>query len=157
MQTMMAAEAETSTPQDSMESPARSKGSFLEDDDALSAEEKKESPSPSAEDDTSVADDTSLPLVSSLEEDIDLENVDGAIISNAKSFDDTKEEEDDNGDNVAGVTTAKPCPRWAEVLSTPSNAAVFTPTADINSLKQNMHGWGKAGLIYNAYIFLIHY
>ena len=141
---MMAAEAETSTPQDSMESPARSKGSFLEDDDALSAEEKKESPSPSAEDDTSVADDTSLPLVSSLEEDIDLENVDGAIISNAKSFDDTKEEEDDNGDNVAGVTTAKPCPRWAEVLSTPSNAAVFTPTADINSLKQNMHGWGKA-------------
>jgi hypothetical protein len=157
MQTMMAAEAEL-TPQDSMSC----KGSFLEDDDALSAEEKKESPSPSAEDDTSVADDTSLPLVgiatsSSLEEDIDLENVDGAIISNAKSFDDTKEEEDDNGDNVAGVTTAKPCPRWAEVLSTPSNAAVFTPTADINSLKQNMHGWGKAGLIYNAYIFLIHY
>src|SRR5210317_485829 len=119
---MMAVEAETLTPQDSMESPARSKGSFLEDDDALSAEEKKESPSPSAEDDTSVADDTSLPLVgiatsSSLEEDIDLENVDGAIISSAKSFDDTKE--DDDGDNVAGESTVKPCPRWAEVLSTP--------------------------------------
>ena len=142
---MMAVEAGTLTPQDSMESPARSKGSsFLEDDDALSAEEKKKSPSPSAEDDTSVTDDTSLPLVSSLEEDIDLENDDGAIISNAKSFDDTKEEDDDNGDNVSGETTAKPCPRWAEVLSTPSNAAVFTPTADINSLKQNMHGWGKA-------------
>ena len=144
----MAAEAGTLTPQDSMESPVRSKGSFLEDDDALSAEEKKESPSPITEDDTSVADDTSLPLVgietsSSLEEDIELENVDGAVISNAKSFDDTKEEEDDNG-VTAGETTAKPCPRWAEVLSTPSNAAVFTPTADINSLKQNMHGWGKA-------------
>ncbi len=145
---MMAVEAETLTPQDSMENPARSKGSFLENDDvSLSAEEKKESPSPSAEDDTSVADDTSLPLVgiasSSLEEDIDLENVNGAIISNVKSFDDTKEEDDDV-DNVAGETTVKPCPRWAEVLSTPSNAAVFTPTADINSLKQNMHGWGKA-------------
>ena len=144
---MMAVEAGTLTPQDSMESPARSKGSFIEDDDALSAEEKKESPSPSAEDDTSVADDTSLPLVgiatsSSLEEDIDLENVDGATIRNAKSFDDSKEEDDD-GDNVAGESTVKPCPRWAEVLSTPSNAAVFTPTADINSLKQNMHGWGK--------------
>lgn len=144
----MAVEAGTLTPQDSMESPARSKGSsFLEDDDDALSEEKKESPSPSAEDDTSVTDDTSLPLVgiatsSSLEEDIDLENVNGATISNAKSFDDSKEEEDD-GDNVAGESTVKPCPRWAEVLSTPSNAAVFTPTADINSLKQNMHGWGK--------------
>lgn len=100
-------------------------GSLLEDDDASSAEEKKEAT-------PEEADDTSVPLAnssSSLDEESNLDNGD----TRAGTFDSVKDKTSD----------ADPCPRWSDVLCTPSNAAVFTPTADINSLKQNMHGWGK--------------
>ena len=103
---------------------ARSKGSLLEEDDASSAEEKKEVSPEEGNDDTSV------PLVNS-----------------GSSLDDEASNADDVDTsstlNTLDSTDGEPCPRWADVLSTPSNAAVFTPTADINSLKQNMHGWGK--------------
>ena len=133
-------------PQDHSLEILRSKGSFVEDDDASSAEEKKEATT--AEDNNIAVDDTSLRIVGSCssEEDSNLDNDDGsAAIDNAnnKSFDDTT-----IIDEVT-VQKSEPCPRWADVLSTPSNAAVFTPTADINSLKQNMHGWGKMILFYS--------
>jgi hypothetical protein len=109
----------------------RSKGSLLEDDDASLAEEKKEVT-------PEEADDTSVPLAnssSSLDEDSNLDNGgNSAAIKRADTFDSSVEDNTGDGDT---------CPRWADVLCTPSNAAVFTPTADINSLKQNMHGWGK--------------
>jgi len=103
---------------------ARSKGSLLEEDDASSAEEKKDvTPD-------EVIDDTSVPLANSFDdEDSNLDDADNSAAVNSS---DSKEE--NNGDG-------EPCPRWADVLCTPSSEAVFTPTADINSLKQNMHGW----------------
>ena len=105
---------------------ARSKGSLLEEDDASSAEEKKDvTPE-------EVIDDTSVPLANSFDDEDS--NLDDADNSAAVNNSDSKEE--NNGDG-------EPCPRWADVLCTPSSAAVFTPTADINSLKQNMHGWGE--------------
>ena len=110
---------------------ARSKGSLLEEDDASSVEEKKE-----VSTDEGGIDDTSVPLVNSGssfdDEDSNVEDVDNGSTLNTS---DSKEDNVTDGE--------EPCPRWADVLSTPSNAAVFTPSADINSLKQNMHGWGK--------------
>ena len=107
---------------------ARSKGSLLEEDDASSVEEKKE-----VSTDEGGNDDTSVPLVNSFDdEDSNVEDADNGSTLNTS---DSKEDNVTDGE--------EPCPRWADVLSTPSNAAVFTPSADINSLKQNMHGWGK--------------
>ena len=107
---------------------ARSKGSLLEEDDASSVEEKKE-----VSTDEGGNDDTSVPLVNSFDdEDSNAEDADNGSTLNTS---DSKEDNVTDGE--------EPCPRWADVLSTPSNAAVFTPSADINSLKQNMHGWGK--------------
>ncbi len=105
---------------------ARNEGSLLEEDDASSVAEEKKEVTP---------DDSSVPLVNSFDDDEDesnLEDVDNN--TSVINSDDSKEDNTDDGE---------PYPRWSDVLCTPSNAAVFTPTADINSLKQNMHGWGK--------------
>ena len=42
------------------------------------------------------------------------------------------------------ASSDKTCPKWSEVLSTPSNYAAFTPAADFLSSKQNLHGIGKS-------------
>ena len=105
---------------------ARSKGSLLEEDDASSVEEKKE-----VSTDEGGNDDTSVPLVNSFDD----EDSKASDIGSTLNTSDSKEDNVTDGE--------EPCPRWADVLSTPSNAAVFTPSADINSLKQNMHGWGR--------------
>lgn len=106
---------------------ARNEGSLLEEDDASSVEEKKEV----------TPDDSSVPLAnSSFDDDDDDSNYEIAEISTTAINSDSKEDISDDGE---------PYPRWSEsdVLCTPSSVAVFTPAADINSLKQNMHGWGK--------------
>lgn len=114
---------------------ARTNGSLLEEDDASSAEEKKEVMTP---------DDSSVPLAnSSFDDDDEVSYADNdTTVVNS----DSKEDYTDDGE---------PYPKWSDVLCTPSSAAVFTPAADINSLKQNMHGWGKIlpVLLYFATIY----
>jgi len=99
---------------------ARNEGSLLEEDDASSVAEEKKEVAP---------DDSSVPLADSFDDDEDGSNLED--VDNNTSVINSDDSKEDNTDD----------PRWSDVLCTPSNAAVFTPTADINSLKQNMHGW----------------
>ena len=107
-----------------IEGARSSRGSLMEEEGASSAEEKKEA----TPDEDNV--DTSLPYSG------DRNNLDDDG-DNSLVHDTSDSAEDNTGDGE------RPCWRWADVLSTPASAAVFTPAADINSLKQNMHGWGK--------------
>ena len=104
---------------------ARNEGSLLEEDDASSVAEEKKEVTP---------DDSSVPLADSFDDDEDESNLEDVDNNTSVINSDSKEDITDDGDSYT---------RWSDVLCTPSNAAVFTPTADINSLKQNMHGWGK--------------
>jgi hypothetical protein len=122
--------------------PLSEEGSLAEDDAKyLSAEEKKEA--------TTDDNDKSLPLVkrdSSFDKGINnLDNGDdgGVIGSVCTSFDATEDDISFSDGEVVSTQKRDSCPRWADVLSTPSNAAAFTPSADINSINQNVHGWGE--------------
>ena len=116
---------------------ARNEGSLLEEDDVSSAEEKKEV----------TPDDSSVPLANSS---FDEEDDEVSYADNDTAVINSDSKEDNNTDD------GEPYPKWSDVLCTPSSAAVFTPAADMNSLKQNMHGWGKIlpALLYFAAIYL---
>ena len=99
---------------------ARVKGSLMIEDDAMTSPDGEET------------DDTSLPMAASDNGTLDDEDSDDAD-------NDTNNSSSIDNDNCQDDL----CPKWSDALCTPSNAAVFTPAADINSLKHNMHGWGK--------------